>query len=120
LDQLREIIEQAHAAATSHEITAADLPATIFHAVRAASREGRKPQPIVLDELLANFEKEAILRALTQTGNNKSEAAALLGMTRPRLYRRLVQLGLAAGEADTVDVALLPEFIEQEAGEPSE
>src|SRR4029079_18213518 len=57
LDQLREIIEQAHAAATSHEITAADLPATIFHAVRAASREGRKPQPIVLDELLANFEK---------------------------------------------------------------
>jgi DNA-binding NtrC family response regulator len=69
----------------------------------------------VLDELLASIEKEAITRALSQAGGNKSEAAALLGMTRPRLYRRLVQLGFVTEETATIaDNLELPEFIEQD------
>ena len=48
----------------------------------------------MLDELLESIEREVIARALAQAGGNKSAAAELLGMTRPRLYRRLVQLGI--------------------------
>src|SRR5207344_2069897 len=94
LKQLSEAIAVAHRAATSHDISASDLPTVVQHASGAAQRSRREPERIVLDELLASIEKAAIVRALAQTGRNKSEAATLLGMTRPRLYRRLVQLGL--------------------------
>jgi DNA-binding NtrC family response regulator len=117
LDQLRETIESAHAACTSHAIAAADLPPIFYQAFRAAAHVRRQPERIVLDELLATIEKEAIVRALAQTGGNKSEAATLLGMTRPRLYRRLVQLGLVSDEVDTGTPAEAPEFIEHDGAE---
>jgi DNA-binding NtrC family response regulator len=109
LDELRAVIVAAHRACGTHEITAADLPDVVQHASTAARRMKRQPVPIVLDELLAQIEREAIVRALGQSQGNKTEAAELLGMTRPRLYRRLVQLGLAG-----------PEFIEQQPGDESQ
>jgi DNA-binding NtrC family response regulator len=109
LDELREVIADAHRAANTHEITPADLPPVVHHAAKSAAHMRREPERIVLDELLANIEKEAIVRALAQTDGNKTEAAELLGMTRPRLYRRLVQLGMAG-----------PEFIEREPGDETE
>jgi DNA-binding NtrC family response regulator len=116
LDELRDVIAAAHRGCKSHEISAADLPATIHHASQAAARIRRRPERIVLDELLARIEREAIVRALAQAGGNKSEAAELLGMTRPRLYRRLVQLGLASESAAETEPAG-PEFIEHEPGD---
>jgi DNA-binding NtrC family response regulator len=99
------VIAAAHAAATSHEITPADLPALVHHAVKAAALPRREPEKIVLDELLESIEREVITRALAQSGGNKSAAAELLGMTRPRLYRRLVQLGfIREANAATEDV----------------
>jgi DNA-binding NtrC family response regulator len=95
LDELREVIAAAHETCTGHEVTPPDLPAVVHHAVRASSLSRRPSERIVLDDFLASIEKELIVRALAQAGGNKSEAAQLLGMTRPRLYRRLVQLGLA-------------------------
>jgi DNA-binding NtrC family response regulator len=68
----------------------------------------------VLDQLLAAIEKEVIGRAMAQTGGNKTEAAELLGMTRPRLYRRLVQLGLVPVSESELD---RPEFIEHDPAE---
>ena len=111
LDELREVIAAAHAACESHEITPADLPAVVHHASQAASQRRTSPERIVLDELLAKIEREAIERALAQANGNKTEAAELLGMTRPRLYRRLVQLGLVSEAKDAE--AQTPEFIEQ-------
>ena len=111
LDELREVVAAAHRASTSHEITAANLPVVIHHASQAAARIRRRPERIVLDELLAAIEKEAIGRAMAQAGGNKSEAAELLGMTRPRLYRRLVQLGLVPPSESELE---RPEFIEQD------
>jgi DNA-binding NtrC family response regulator len=110
LEQLQQVITAAHRACKSHEITPPDLPAVIHHAVQAASRGRRQPERIVLGELLATIEREAISRALQQAAGNKSEAADLLGMTRPRLYRRLVQLGLVAAETQPVEE---PEFVER-------
>lgn len=99
LDELRDVIAAAHEACTSHEITPADLPAVVHHAARAASLQRREAERIVLDDFLASIEKELIARAMAQAGGNKTEAAQLLGMTRPRLYRRLVQLGLAGNSS---------------------
>lgn len=99
LAELRGVIDAAHAAATTHEITPADLPPVVHHAAKAAAAQRRPPEKIVLDELLESIEREVITRAMTQAGGNKSAAADLLGMTRPRLYRRLVQLGFVKDTA---------------------
>jgi DNA-binding NtrC family response regulator len=112
LDELREVITAAHRACKSHEIAPLDLPPVIHHAAHAASYAPRQPERIVLDELLATIEKEVVMRALAQAGGNKSAAAELLGMTRPRLYRRIVQLGLVS-EA-TPEKLSGPEFIERD------
>jgi DNA-binding NtrC family response regulator len=112
LAELRDVIVAAHQACKSHQVVPADLPAVIHHASQAASRIRRKPERIVLDVLLANIEREAIVRAMAQAAGNKTEAADLLGMTRPRLYRRLVQLGLVV-ESATDGEAESPEFIER-------
>jgi DNA-binding NtrC family response regulator len=115
LDELRAVVEAAHRACGAHEITPADLPPIIHHASQAASRSPRRTERIVLDDLLAAVEKEAIARAMTQARGNKTEAAELLGMTRPRLYRRLVQLGLVT--EPVFEEVESPEFIEQDPTE---
>jgi transcriptional regulator of acetoin/glycerol metabolism len=48
--------------------------------------------------LIETAERGAIIRALDAAGGNKSEAAALLGIGRNTLYRKLRHLGLDAGE----------------------
>jgi DNA-binding NtrC family response regulator len=116
LAQLRETVTAAHRICASHEISASDLPSIIHRAWHAATYARRHPERIVLDELLASIEKEAIVRALALARGNKSEAAGLLGMTRPKLYRRLVQLGLA-GEGGGESPQEQPEFLE---GDPIE
>jgi transcriptional regulator of aromatic amino acid metabolism len=112
LDELRGVIAAAHRVCTSHEICPADLPPVVHHAAQAAARAPRRPERIVLDELLATVEKEAIARAMNQAADNKSVAADLLGMSRPRLYRRLIQLGLVTEAAP--EELEMPEFIEQD------
>jgi DNA-binding NtrC family response regulator len=47
-----------------------------------------------LEELLEQTEREHIERVLEQSGHNKSKAARLLGMPRPKLYRRMKALGI--------------------------
>ncbi len=98
LDELAEVLAAAHAAAATHEITVEDLPPRVRHAAHAAAYPLRKDEPIVLEEFLARIELELIHRALARAKGNKSKAAKLLGMTRPRFYRRLETLGLATGE----------------------
>ncbi len=114
LGELRTVITAAHSACLSHEITPADLSSVVHHAVQKASRGVKSMQRIVLDDLLAHIEREAIVAALDQANGNKTEAAYLLGMTRPRLYRRLVQLGMVAESAEP-DPAQLPQFVERSA-----
>jgi DNA-binding NtrC family response regulator len=117
LEQLRETIEAAHEACVSHELVPSELPPVIHRAFHAAAHARKQPERIILDELLASIEKEAIVRALAQAGGNKSEAASLLGMTRPRFYRRLVQLGLAGESSENGEAPETPEFIEHDATE---
>ncbi len=94
VDELAQTVTEAHAKADGPEIGPDDLPERIYLAADAAAHPRRPEQTIVLDEFLAEIETELIRRALARAKGNKAKAARLLGMTRPRLYRRMVQLGL--------------------------
>jgi len=94
IDELVRVVAEAHQDAEGPEIVAADLPRPIHLAAEAAAHPRRAEETIVLDEYLAAIQRELVRRALARAKGNKAKAARLLGMTRPRLYRRLVQLGL--------------------------
>ncbi len=95
LDGLAAAIEESHPRAPGPLITAEDIPASVRHARQAAGTPARpKEETIVLDEFLARIERELIRRAIDQAKGNKAKAARLLGLTRPRFYRRMVQLEL--------------------------
>lgn len=94
VDELAQIVTEAYQQAGGRQIGVQDLPQRIHLAAGAAAHLPRPEEKIVLDEFLEQVERELIRRTLSQAKGNKARAARLLGMTRPRLYRRLVQLGL--------------------------
>jgi DNA-binding NtrC family response regulator len=98
IDELAAVVRQAFSQAEGFEITAADLPKQLRLAAEAARHPRPKTETIDLEKFLTRVELELIERALKQAKGNKSQAARLLGITRPRLYRRMVQLGLATGD----------------------
>jgi DNA-binding NtrC family response regulator len=93
--ELADLVGQACQRATGTLVQSADLPDRIRHAADAIAHPAEADEPIQLDEFLAEIERELIQRALRAARNNKTRAAELLGVNRPRLLRRLVQLGLA-------------------------
>ena len=93
--ELARFVAEAHATAEGPTVAPGDLPKRLYLAGEAAARPRKTPEAIDLTAFLAQVETELIRRALTQAKQNKSKAAKLLGLTRPRLYRRMVQLGLA-------------------------
>lgn len=100
LRELARVIEAAFVqsqAATNQGVTLIDvdhLPASIRGNLGAGylapPRNAVKP----LDELLTEIERRLIETALTKARQNKSRAAELLGISRPRLYRRIKELNL--------------------------
>ncbi len=102
LDELAAVVREAFERSSGPEILPTDLPKRIELAFDAAAHPRRREERIVVDEFLARIERELIERSLAQAKGNKAKAARLLGVTRPRLYRRMVQLGLEPdrGEPD--------------------
>ncbi len=88
LDELREVVAQACEAASGGEITREDLPSNILQTPTADRQRGKTEEPIVLDDVLADVESELIRRAMKRAKGNKTKAAELLGISRPRLHRR--------------------------------
>jgi hypothetical protein len=62
-------------------------------------------EPIVLDEVLLQLERILIERAIKISPRNRSRVARLLGISRPRLLRRIEQLGLGATSASAGSAA---------------
>ncbi len=98
IDELSDVVGESHQQCEAHEVTESDLPKRIRFSTDAMALPRATEEPIVLDEFLAEIETELIQRALKRAKGNKTKAAKLLGLNRPRLYRRLVQLGLAGLE----------------------
>jgi DNA-binding NtrC family response regulator len=105
LRELARVIDFAHAQAHPKSLAAAEngatlidvehLPASIRGNLGAAYLPPPPPNPVKpLDELLTEIERKLIETALTKARQNKSRAAELLGISRPRLYRRIKELNL--------------------------
>ena len=89
--ELANVLERAILTMRGDAIQPADLP---FSSRRATS-PGSEIAMQVIRSLQADLEKEAILTALRKTGNNKAEAASLLGIHRTLLYKKLKKYGLS-------------------------
>jgi DNA-binding NtrC family response regulator len=95
--ELARVIDHAHGSGTSGQdwVDSVDLPASIRGSLGGAYLPPPAPGPIKpLDQLLTEVETRSIERALRQARGNKSRAADLLGISRPRLYRRIKELDL--------------------------
>jgi len=69
-----------------------DLPPELLHAAPAAPARSDGDGTVVRP--LAELEREAIVAALSATAGNKARAAALLGIDRTTLYRKLKDYAL--------------------------
>ncbi len=117
--ELTAILRAAHAAADGIDIQPADLPSWLRQAESALSSPRTPPQPIDLDQQLAEIERELLARALRLAGGNKTQAAKLVGWTRNRLLRRAEELRLISEPAPK-STAAEPEFIPDLPFEPEE
>lgn len=119
MNQLARTVETAAANCQGRLITESDLPTEFMRALQAM-RIGRPVEvSIDLDEYLAAIERELVERALKQTKGNKTQAAKQLNISRPKLLRRLAQLGLdeylsplAGKESNQLDSSAFEEFAE--------
>jgi transcriptional regulator with PAS, ATPase and Fis domain len=97
--ELYTVLRDACGRATGGQLRAADLPAELC---RAVEREEVPPRPadraLPLEQLLEEAERRLIQLALRRAGGHKARAARLLSIPRPRLWRRMVKLGIADTE----------------------
>lgn len=95
--ELENVLERALALGDGEHIEAEDLLLNSISAPQqqpAAVASGEVPLP----EYLENIEKQAILDALQKSGQNKTAAAKLLGVSFRTLRYRLSKLGLGREE----------------------
>ncbi len=108
VDELRTCVAAACERAKAPWIVVTDLPERLRSNWQSLAHPARELAPIDLDTYLADVEKQRIEQAFAQAKGNKSETARLLGVSRPRLLRRMVQLGLIAKEEEAIDFQPLP------------
>ena len=96
--ELENILERALTLSDGREIQPDDLalPAAEETAPQgvATGSIAEPPEGVQLEDYLENIERQAILRALEQTNNNKTAAAKVLGITFRAMRYRLKKLGL--------------------------
>jgi transcriptional regulator with PAS, ATPase and Fis domain len=88
--ELDNVIEHTMILAEGEWITVRDLPASIV-----ASGQGNAAFTFNLKDALRQFEKQHILRALEQAGQDRKEAAKLLDISLSSLYRKIEELEIS-------------------------
>ena len=92
---LERTIRQAMQSAKGPLIKSEDIPASIQGAYGGAWMHIPKDSPNdLLEETLNQTRRMAVEQALKQFGENKTAAARALGVSRPKLYRLISDLGL--------------------------
>jgi PAS domain S-box-containing protein len=107
LRELARVIDHAHAHRQGNGLLVEleDLPASIRGNLGAGFPPPTQPASIKpLDELLTEVERRLIETALKQARSNKSRAAEMLGISRPRLYRRIKELNLPDDAESSDDI----------------
>jgi DNA-binding NtrC family response regulator len=87
--ELRNIVERMIVLSRGEKLTVRDIPAAI--------REGVQPRSIAMSASnlsLDEVEKQLIINALKNHGENRTKAAAQLGISRRTLHRKLNEYGL--------------------------
>jgi transcriptional regulator with PAS, ATPase and Fis domain len=99
LRELRSALLSARLHATGETIDAGDLPGYLRVAVQLGPTPGpREERALPLAELLEKVERRLIGLALDRARGNRSRAAELLALWRPRLLRRMEALGFIEKE----------------------
>lgn len=110
---LERAIRAAFDNATGPLITPADIPAEFQGAVAGAwmqkPEEARQKRVDPLENTLLEARREAVESAMKKHGPNKAAVARALGVSRPKLYRLLSELGLAEAEKTDDDEPAPPE-----------
>ncbi len=85
--ELENVVERAVILSPGEFVTENDLPSSLRAAEKVADG-------LTSGHSLEDAEREAIVRTLEQVGNNKSEAARVLGVTRVTLRSKMRKFGL--------------------------
>jgi DNA-binding NtrC family response regulator len=92
--ELRNVVERALVLGDGPQLQLDDLPPELLHAAPSVGGQGGVVVTPANIRTLAELEREAIGAALSATEGNKARAAALLGIDRTTLYRKLKDLDL--------------------------
>lgn len=85
--ELKNIIERASVLAPEAVIQISDLPSDMSQSTTIHN----SPSSYILSDAVAQTEKQLVLKALTQTGGKRTEAAELLGISRKNLWEKMKQ-----------------------------
>jgi two-component system response regulator PilR (NtrC family) len=101
--ELENIIERAVALSSSPVIGVSDLPEVKTPRLMTPEPPAMvPPEGVDLDQLVSDYERTWVLRALEQVGGVRKRAAALLGISFRSLRYRLAKLGIDKGEDEEV------------------
>jgi two-component system response regulator PilR (NtrC family) len=96
--ELENIIERAVALSSSAVIGASDLPESKVPRIAAPHPAVLPAEGVDLDQLVSDYERTWVLRALEQCGGVRKRAAVLLGISFRSLRYRLQKLGIDKGD----------------------
>ncbi len=106
--ELRNVIESAVSLAKTKHIIVSDLPDYIAHLkeIKTDKQEANVSQSLDVTDVLLDdnlytmmdaFERKLIQKAIEQCDGSRTRAAALLGIHRTALYKKMSKLGLEEG-----------------------
>jgi DNA-binding NtrC family response regulator len=99
LRELYAVLQSACQRTATDRIDTGHLPAPVRLAVRMdETAAGVAEKPLHLDQLLEQAERRLIILALRKAQGNRSRAAELLSIWRPRLVRRMEALGIVSSQ----------------------
>ena len=94
--ELRNLIERVVILAETNPVEAEELRSFL-------GAEAKVPTDGTLKVALERAERETVEKVMAQTGSNVAEAAAILGIVRPSLYRIMKRYGIASPTQSKVD-----------------
>ena len=93
--ELKNLVKRTLLVSGKTRLTEADFRLCYQQPVHNSAAKLQVPQGMTLEEI----EKQTILQAMKECGNNLSQVAALLGISRGALYRRLEKYNLPVGNS---------------------